>query len=289
MLAKFLFFILIFSALEANGNIKSVYYIESDEIMLSDIIPQTKKEMTLFKIQPNRHTKKVSAKELVKILTDQGYKGYRAESRYINFIKKSPIDTSKILQRVEEFYHEHYHNIDIKKITIEPRGYIKSLPENYNIKIPSRSYLSNRATLSIKTLQNRKLFFDYTIDAEIGTFISRVDIKKGTELSALNTKKKSIILNKFRALPLQELTNSALQAKRNIKRDKVLTTRDVVILHLVKKNSRVTVSLNNSNIAITFSAKALQSGKNGDIINVVNNDGKRLKARVIGRNRVEIR
>ena len=42
-------------------------------------------------------------------------------------------------------------------------------------------------------------------------------------------------------------------------------------------------------MAINFSAKALQSGKLNDIISVRKRDGKRLKVRVVGKNRAEIR
>jgi flagella basal body P-ring formation protein FlgA len=49
------------------------------------------------------------------------------------------------------------------------------------------------------------------------------------------------------------------------------------------------VSLYGDNMAITFSAKALQDGKVNDIIKVQKSDGKRLKVKVIGKNRAEMR
>ncbi len=289
MLTKFLFFILISVQLHANITINSVYYVDSDEVMLSDIVKGSQKNVKLFTIQSNRHTKKVKSKELLKTLQQYGYKNYSTKHRYVTFVKKSPIETLKIRNSIESFYKEHYSSIDIRKIVVEPRGYIASLPSEYSVKIPSKSQLSNSNTISIRTLKNKKVFFDYTIDATIEVFVSRYKIKKGSELSMINTKKKSIILSKFRALPIQNLTKGTLEAKSNLKKDKILTIRDVTTLSVIKKNSMVVVSLDNSNIAITFSAKALQNGKIGDTITVVKSNGKRLKVRVIGRNRVEIR
>ncbi len=289
MLAKFLFFILIFIQLNASIAVNSIYYINTNEVMLRDIVTSAQKDIQLFHIQKHKNSKKVKSKELIKLLHQHGYKEYTSKDRYINFIKKSPIDTSKIKKSIEEFYKEHYLNIKIKNIIVEPRGYLTALPKKYSTDIKLRNRLSNSGILNIKTLQNKKIFFNYEIDATIDVFVSKNYIKKGVELSPLNSKKKSIILSKFRALPLGKITNSTLQAKRTIKEDEILTMRDVITLRLVKKNSMVVVHLNDANIDITFSAKALQDGKNGDIITVVKSDKKRLKVRVIGRNRVEIR
>ena len=44
---------------------------------------------------------------------------------------------------------------------------------------------------------NKKIFFNYIVEAEIKVIKSKNEIKRGDELSNLNTKKKSIILNKF--------------------------------------------------------------------------------------------
>ncbi len=288
MLNKLLLFLFLLSQLYSNQVLDKTYYTKSNQVMLSDIVQNTKKDIKLFQIQKHRHSKKIASKKLLDILKKCGYEGYIAKHRFVKFVKKSDIDLSKIEKKIEEFYTEHYPSIEIKKIIIEPRGYIESLPNDYSISIPKRSYLSNVGTLNIKSLKNRKLFFDYTVDATIDSFVTTKAIKKGTELSPKNSKKTKIVLSKLRASPLQTIHSSTLQAKNHIKKDKTLTIRDVVQLDVVKRNSMVVVVLNNSNISITFNAKALQNGKNGDIINIQKSDGKRLRARVIGRNRVEI-
>jgi flagella basal body P-ring formation protein FlgA len=48
------------------------------------------------------------------------------------------------------------------------------------------------------------------------------------------------------------------------------------------------VSLNSNNISISFTVKALEDGKVNDIIRVEKSNGKRLRVRVIGKNKAEM-
>ncbi len=289
MLTRFIFFILLSSQLFANLILNSTYYIKSNNIYISSMIKDAPLNKLIYKISPNRYTKRVNSKELIKILKENGYRNITTKSRYVKFIKKSPIDTSEIALFIRNHYLNKYHNIDIKKITVEPRGYMLSLPQEYSIDIKKKNYLSRSGILSIKTPKNKKIFFNYDISATVFVYLARKQIKKDVELSSLNTIKKSIILDKFMAKPIQNLRAHTLQGKHRIKKDKIITARDVEILSLIKKNSYVSVSLNNFNMSISFSAKALQSGKLNDTITVQKTSGKKLRVRVIGKNRAEIR
>ena len=146
----------------------------------------------------------------------------------------------------------------------------------------------NYGTLYIKTPQKKKIFFDYYIDADVSVFLPRKNIKKGTELSTTNTLRKTILLDKFRAMPLQDVRRGTIQTKHHIKQNNIITLRDIEPLSIIKRDSMVNVNISSKGISITFIAKALQDGKLNDIITIQKNNGKRLKARVIGKNRVEI-
>ena len=137
-------------------------------------------------------------------------------------------------------------------------------------------------------LPKKKLFFDYRIEAKIKVYFSRVDIKKSQKVSTLNTIQKIIKLDKLKALPINVNHLNTMQLKRHLKKDKIITIRDIAKLNLVKKGSMVTVVLQNNNINISFLAKALQNGKLRDIITLQKNDKKRIKAKVVGKNRVEM-
>ncbi|MDA3909095.1 MAG: flagellar basal body P-ring formation chaperone FlgA, partial [Sulfurimonas sp.] len=148
---------------------------------------------------------------------------------------------------------------------------------------------SRSGVVNIKTLDNKKIFFNYDIVANIWIHLSKEKIKRKVELSSVNTIKKSILLDRFMSKPIQNLNDQSLQGKHQIKKNEILTTRDVEILSVVKKNSYINVSLDSHNMSISFNAKALQSGKLGDIITVEKANRKRLRVRVIGKNKAEMR
>nr|WP_321265677.1 flagellar basal body P-ring formation chaperone FlgA [uncultured Sulfurimonas sp.] len=289
MSAKILLFILLSTFLYASSSLKETYYVNSDDIYISHIIADAPRNKQIYKIEPGKYTKKVKSKELINILKKNGYRNFLAQNRYVTFIKKSPIDTSKIVSYIKKHYTNKYEHIDIKKITVEARGYIDSLPKEYTINLRSKDYLSRDGIVSITTPDNKKSFLNYDVSANVQVYFTKSKIKKDTPLSVLNTVKKSIILDKFMAKPIQNIDATALESKHHMKKNKIITVRNVETLSLVKQNSNVNVSLNSNNMSISFSAKALQDGKYGDQIVVQKDDGTRLKVRVVGKNRVEIK
>ena len=169
-----------------------------------------------------------------------------------------------------------------------PRSYIESFEDEYTPNLQVKNSLLNHGTLYIKTNQQKKIFFDYTIDAKIDVYIAKNNIKKDTELSPLNCIKKSIILDKLKAMPLEHLPDHALQSKTNIRSGSILTTKDIRKLYLIKRGSYVNTTLNERGMVISFSAKAENNGKLGAIITVQTDDGKKLKVRVTGKNMAEV-
>jgi len=280
--------LMLFLTLDAV-ELKSVYYVNSNSIYLSDITKSTKDNKPIYHIDKNKHTKKIKTKELLNTLKKNGYKEFKTKSRYVKFIKKSPINLSKIKKFLKDYYINKYKNIDIQDIRIQPRSYIPSLPKEYKIHIRDKNYLCKSGILNIKTPKNKKIFFNYTIKATIPVYITKQKIKKSEEISLLNTAKHSIILDKFRASPIQSIDAVVFEAKRNLKKETILTTRDTQILSLVKRGSFVNVFIHSQNLSISFSAKALDSGKLGDTIRVQKSDKKRLKVMVVGKHKAEVR
>ncbi|MBU0721570.1 flagellar basal body P-ring formation chaperone FlgA [bacterium] len=289
MLTKLLFIILITLSLHSKDQLEKIYFIDSNDINISSISQNYKNEIRLFSLDKNRYTKKIKSKELIEILKSHGYNSFTAKSRYVKFIKKSPIDLSKITADIKKFYQKKYTTIHIEEIHVHPRGYIESLPPEYKIYIRYKNYLSNDGTLSIKTLDNKKIFFDYRIKARLDVYTAKNDIKRETSLSLVNCTKQNIYLSRFRAMPIENINDEALQSKQHIKKNNIITQRDVEGLSLVKRGSNVNVSLNGDGMSITFTAEALQDGKLNDIITVQKTNSKKIKVKVTGRNKVEMR
>ena len=286
-LQKALFILLFLSTLLLSQELQQEYIIENDNVKLSDIIKNPKKDYTLFNINKTRHSKRVRSSELLEKLQSYGYNNFHTKHTYIQFSQKSPINTTKLKNALIDYYKQKYKNITINKISLKPVKYMLYLPKNYIIKFPRNTYLSHKGIFYIKTPQNRELFFDYMIQATITLYKTKKEIQKGEALSSLNLQKKSIILDKFTASPLMELPANRYEAKHRLKDGIIVTQRDIQGLHLVKRGANIVVSLHDNGIEITFSAKALQSGRMGDMISVLH-ENKKIRVKVSGKNRAEI-
>ena len=289
LFVKIIFLLIVSTSLFATNNLQSNYYIENDFIMLSDIVHVNKEnDRKLFNIDKNRHTKRIKKRELLKILHENGFDNLTSKHSYIQFTKESPIDTTFIKNSIKKHYTEKYKNIKISAITLFPTHYMEELPKRYTVHFSNKAHLSNKGILYIKTDDNKKIFFKYKISATVSILFARKNIKKDNELTNVNTQKKSIILDKFKAMPLQGLHVKHYQSKHNIKAGDIITQRDVVGLFLVKRGSSVSVNFNNNAIHIYFSAKALQNGRLGDTISVIKRNGKRIRVVITGKNKAEV-
>lgn len=279
----------LFIQLSANTQLKSSYMINERYVLVSDIVKNSSSNVKLFDIDTNRHSLRVKTKNLLQTLKKLGYKDITSKHSYTQFTQKSPINTDRLELYLRETYEENYSEIKILEISISPRSYLSELPQDYKISLHRNAYLSNIGIISIKTDDNKKIFFNYSIKANINVVIAKDTLQKDDELSVLNTEKKSIMLKKFRAIPLQKTSKSSFQVKRRISKGSIITDRDVIGLYLVKRGSVVNVVISDSNILISFSAKAKQNGRLGESITVVNSQGKKLKAVVTARNSAEIK
>jgi len=273
----------------ANNQLQSNYFTTKNSIFLSDITKNAKNDTLLYTFDSKRHTKRVKAKKLLKVLQKYGYNNFTSKHNYIQFTKKSPINSSRITLALQNRYKREYQHITITKIDISPRTYLESLPNEYNIVIGNKAHFHKDGHLYIRTPDNKKIFFNYSIRAKIDVLKARVALNREDELSRINVKKDSIILQNFRAMPLQELHKSTYQAKHKIQKGTILTSRDVIALFIVKRNAAVNVVIRDANIVVSFIAKATQPGRIGQTITVVNKQGKRLKVIVTGRNSAEIK
>ena len=283
-------FILLFVTLNlyADIELEGIYYVDDREVNSSVITHDKAGSFHILTIPENDYLEKIKSSDLIKLLDKNGYKNYKHKSSYVNFVLKSPVDTSLIKNRLRDYYEKEYKTIDIEYITVEPRAYMQTLPDEYIVEIRERDYLFKDGTISIKTPQNMKYFFDYYVKAYITVYESRDKIKKDTKITPMHYKQKKVLLERFRAKPLQDIDDISLQAKRHIPKGRVITHNDVELLDVVRRDAMINVTMVKEGMVITFSAKALQDAKVNDIIKVQNSNGKILKVRVTGNNRAEL-
>ncbi len=281
-----LFLLLVFVSLHAKEYLKKEYFTPSNDINLSLITHDTKNDRVIYRIERNRYLKRVRTKELLKILRERGYRHFQAKTSYVTFLKRPALSLKPLKQKLKEYFKKHYTTIKIDSIEIIPKTHIEHLPKNFSFKIRPLALLNSHATFSILTPKKRQIFFEYFLDATLPVYKSKKKIKKSEVLSLQNITKEVIRFDRFRAMPLQN--PQALQAKHHINPGKIITIRDVERVDLVHRGEFVSVILKESDLEIDFSAKALQAGTLNDIILIQNRRGKKLRARVIGKNLVEI-
>lgn len=287
MFIKILLFLLFSLPLFAGVALKSEYYIPSNEISLSSIFPETSNNPLLYEITEGRYSKRIPSQELIDLLATHGYKNLKSNSEYIQFTKQAAIDMSPIEEEIKKIFKKRYKQIDIQSLELHPRGYLEALPKEFTVEMQSKSHLKSQGACYIKTDERKKIFFDFIIKAQIDVYMARESIKRNTELSSINTLKKSIILDKFRAQPLQNIANGTLQSKHNIKKGALLTSRDIVELALIRRGESINVLLTSDNMSISFSAEALEDGVYEQIIEVQKQNGTKIKIKVTGKNRGE--
>jgi hypothetical protein len=86
----FLFVFLILTSLFAQKSIEPLIYVTTNDINLSHVVEGVAQDRKIASIQENKYTYKIKASDLLAMLKRQGYTNYKAQSRYIRFVKKVP-------------------------------------------------------------------------------------------------------------------------------------------------------------------------------------------------------
>ncbi len=289
MLIKTVLILLLYTvSLFATEPLKSNYYVKNNYVTLCDIDRKAKECTKIFNIPESRHSKRIKTTQLLTLLQTFGYKKLKSKHSYTQFTQKSPIDIKSLKLFIEKSYQNAYKNIEIQNTEVNPRSFLLQLPKEFTIVLSKKNYLKAKGVLYIQTAKKKRIFFNYFVYANVSIFKTKKRIAKGELLSNVNLKKESIILDKFRAMPLQEIQESLYQAKHTLRENDIVTSRDITGVYLVKRGARVQVKMHDSNIEISFSATAKQNGRYGEMISIISTNGKKMRAKVISRNRVEI-
>ena len=283
---KLVLLLFVLVSLQASEYLKKEYFTPTNDINLSLITHDKKNDKVIYRIDRDRYFKRIRSKDLLHILQQNGYRRFKAKRSYVTFIKLSSADFSPLKQKLAEYFKKNYKYIDIRSIKIVPKMHIDKLPKKFTFKVRSGTLLRSHGIFSIITPKKRQIFFDYYIDATLPVYKSRQKILRKEVLSLRNLTKENVRFERFRALPMQQI--NALQAKHHITKGKLITVRDVERIDLVRRGEFVSVVLKASGLEIDMSAKALQAGGLNDIILIQNRRGKKLRARVVGKNLVEI-
>lgn len=279
-------FLLIISTSFAYKLQKSYTY-DTPVIYASDLFPQIHKEFEVIQVPSHLQHFQISQTRLYELFSREGIELEGRALGVVHFRRSSDLDLSDLKDKLEAYYLKHLPFLTINHITIKSNRYINSLPKKYEIVFKTQLYKRNNGTFKIIT-DTERIFFTFNIEATYSQFQAKHSIKKGTLLTTENTKL-AIVNFKRTYDPLIGFDSlSKVEAKRYLKRGKIITLKDVKKISLVKKGAIVNVKLIEGNILIHFTAKALKSGNMHESIDIKKNDGTKLRAKIIGKNKVTI-
>ncbi len=282
-------FILLFCLISLQGSsLQKEYFFTSHNITAKFLLKDSNNITQIFTIDKNKTHYKISSKKLLILLSKKGILVKKPKFSYITFNKKSPINTSSLKNRLKEFYTQNLESIEIHNINIHPRVYIDALPLHFSFHINSKNFKHASSTFYITTQKKKRIFFDYTIDASLHVIKSQHILERKEGLNAFNTKKSRIKFTKIRSKPLVHVRKNAYALKHKIKENEVIYMRDVRAFPIIKKGSRVIMYIKEGTLELQSSATAIQDGVLYDMITIEKNDGSRLKAKVIGINKVQM-
>jgi len=287
-LRVFVLISLLATLLAAALNLKQEYYYDAPEIRSTLLFPQLQRDFVLFEIPESRNRMRVEAEALVSRFAAEGIAVAAEGVRYVNFIRKSPVDTQPIAAAIAEHYRLRYPTISIASVDVVPRVYTPSLPAPYSVSVPENSYRGTSGTVYVTLEEGRRSFFDYTIEATVGVRTAQNDLRRDEVPDVHNTSAREVPLRSLEGEPLTDADLGHVRLKRLLRAGEVILQRFAEPLPLVRRDATVEAVLHDGNVLIQFYARALQDGVLHDMIPIEKPDGQRLEARIVGENKVQI-
>ncbi len=283
------FFLLLCFVVALNAyELAKNYEYEKNVVYSNDLFPQIPKKFEILKIPSDEEHYRIDAQIIAKTFELNGFDLDITKARYVNFTKRSPVDFTPLKTQLETMFKERYPTIRIDETTISSRGYLSALPKNVRGVFDERFYQNGSGTFYYLDEQGIRHYLDYSIKATIGVLHATQKIQRKDQLSGFNTILKPVAFTAFRDIPLTSMPEKPSRFRSNLKAGQLLTVRNIETAPLVLKNDKVIVQINDEGVIVEFGATATQEGSLYDIITIQKNDGKRVKAKVIGENRVEL-
>ena len=282
MILKLLLLFVSVGALYSLTLEKQYYF--SDANITTSLFSAELEPKLLFSIEKKEKVR-IKCKDIIKLLA---YDGIKCRYSYVEFIKKSPIDTSRLEEELKKYYLSYYPNMQIISLKIHPQNYIKYLPSEYSFKIKAKNYKKSEGNFYIIDNEKRKIFFYYTIDAYVDIYQAKRELRRNELISAANTLRKRVHFRSFKDLPITAEELGHFESVHNINKNSIITQRDIRKSYLVKRHESVILEVRSGALVVETSATAMQNGKLHDIITVEKADKTRLKAKIVSKNRVQI-
>ena len=270
-------------------DLKTQYAITTKDFNASSIDPYIKEDFLIYQFETNKHQKKFTSSALMRVFEEHGLELKDDSKGVVHVRRTASIDFEPIRRRIKEYYRSHFPRMKIEDISIRSNSFIPSLPQSYELVFKEKAYLYNSSSLQVISAETKKRYFlSYTVQSTMKLFKARHNINRGKILNQIDLIYEETDFKRFKGIPIESLNKGQFRLKRRLAKGKILYTHDIERLPSVLKDKPVNVRLISGQVYLEFQATALQDGHIDEYIFVKKRDGKRLRARVVNQNLVEI-
>lgn len=288
MYSKLFLFFLLFSNLLYSDTLQQSYFFTDPILKSNDLNVSCPKNFEILRIPDGKSSYRVNAQIIVKTFELNGCTIDSGKTKYVNFTKRSHIDYTQLQDQITSYFMANYPTMSIASIHIIPHGYTESLPPNAHAVFDKESYRQNKGTFYVPDSSGIRHYFDYSLDATLEVLHVTQKTSRKDILSITNSTLKSIPFTSFRGKPLTKIPETSYRFRSSLNEDAIITDRHIEPRPLVMRGSKVSAQVKSNTVIVEFIATATQEGALYDIITIEKADGKRVRAKIIGDNTVEL-
>jgi len=287
-MGKFIFIITFFLSILYANTLQQSYLFTNPTIISSDLNVSCPKPFEIVHIPDGKTSYRMNAQVILKTFELNGCSLDSGKIRFVTFSKRSDTDYTLLQDQLTTFFTTHYPTIIIQSIQIFPHGYIQALPNNAHAVFDKDMSTKNKGTFYVPDSNGVRHYFDFTIDASLSVLHATQKVSRKDIVSLNNCAMKTIPFTTFRSNPLIALPQTVSRFKASLREDTPVLERQIEPLPIVLRGSKVSVQVKNETVIVEFIATAMQEGALYDIITIEKADNKRVRAKIIGENTVEL-
>lgn len=284
---KFFLTIVFFTHLVGANTLQRSYTFSNPIITSGDLNVTCSKHFEIVRIPDGKTSYRMNANIILKTFELNNCVLENKEVKYVTFTKKSNISYEVLYEQANAYFLSNYPNMRIKSLQIHPHGYLDTLPANPVAIFDKDGYLRNKGVFYILNDEGLRRYFDYFLDASIICLHTSQKVSRKDPLSLNNCTLKEIPFVFFRSKPLSTILTDR-RFRSSLAQDSLITDRQIELKPIVLRNSKVNVQVRSDTVVVEFMATATKEGALYDIITIEKADKKRVRAKIIGENSVEL-
>lgn len=287
-MSKYIFLIFLSYNTLYSAFLQPNYFFKRNLITAYDLNVSCNKNFEILEIPEGKNYYRINAQILLKSFELNGCPLEGNAVRFVTFTQESNNDFFTFKEQVSTFFTSQYPTLRLESVEVIPHGYIDSLPPHPKAIFEKNAKSKSQGIFYVIDIHGIRRYFDFQIRGTLSLLHTRKKVSRNEILSSENSVIQTIDFKNFRDDPLIIFPKQSLRFCTSLKENTPLLARNLEPLPIVEKNSKVMVIVKNDSVMVEFSARAIQEGALYDIITIEKADGKRVRAKVIGENQVEL-